>query len=104
VFIGPNAQLPPTVRIGIGQVLLGDNDHLFLQFRRAQTGMHLQERFAFAFRVQDGRDPSVCRLSEEHVLLHSAMSQVLNAMPSPVIEPGNLPAQFPSVIEHEHLP
>ena len=66
-------------------MLLGDNEHFILQFRRAQTGMDLQEHIAWAFRVKNGLDPSFGRLPHEHLLLHPAMPHVLNALPPPVV-------------------
>jgi len=66
--------------------------------------MHLQVRFASAFRVEHGGNLPVRRFPDKgnnvDRITHVA---VLDHVPAPVVEPGDLPAQFPPVVEQEHL-
>jgi hypothetical protein len=85
-------------------VLLGKGDHLGLQLRRAESWMQMQDSLAHGHRMQDSRDLAAGCLPEGGDLVERrADLAILDEMPAPVIEPGDVPAQFLAAVEHKDL-
>ena len=85
-------------------MLFRDIQHLFLQFRRALAGIHLEEGLPAALRVQHGCDLALLRLPDKDDRLERiADLAVVDEMPAPIVEAGNVPAKLPAAVEQEHL-
>jgi hypothetical protein len=100
--VDKDLQASPAVFSGDSQPFFGGGDQFFVQFRTAEGRVNLQVSLAMAFRVQDGGNLAGVCLPEKDMIFERDFFQVGIGKPDPVIQAGDMPAEFTAAIEQHH--
>jgi hypothetical protein len=84
--------------------LLSMGEHFVFKFCRAEVRMHVQADLAAAEVVEHSGDPAVGSFPKYQALFERfANSTGCDEMPAPIIEAGDVPTMFETVVEQEDL-